>query len=80
MMQDSAAPRGMQLHTKILLGLALGATAGITANALWRESETLAWLVGNVAEPVGQVFLRLLFMVVVPLVFTSLVLGVAQLG
>jgi DAACS family dicarboxylate/amino acid:cation (Na+ or H+) symporter len=70
----------MQLHTRILLGLALGATAGIMANALWRESETLAWIVTNVADPVGQVFLRMLFMVVVPLVFTSLVLGVAQLG
>jgi DAACS family dicarboxylate/amino acid:cation (Na+ or H+) symporter len=70
----------MQLHTKILLGLAIGATAGIAANALWRESETLAWIVANVADPVGQIFLRLLFMVVVPLVFTSLVLGVAQLG
>jgi DAACS family dicarboxylate/amino acid:cation (Na+ or H+) symporter len=79
-MQDAAAPRGMQLHTKILLGLAIGAVAGITANAFWRESETLAWIVGNVADPVGQVFLRLLFMVVVPLVFTSLALGVAQLG
>ncbi len=79
-MQDSAAPRGMQLHTKILLGLAIGAIAGIAANVLWRESETLAWMIANVADPVGQVFLRLLFMVVVPLVFTSLVLGVAQLG
>ncbi|MBW3573235.1 MAG: dicarboxylate/amino acid:cation symporter [Gemmatimonadetes bacterium] len=80
MIQQTAATRGMQLHTKILLGLAIGAAAGITANVLWRESQTIAWIVANVADPVGQVFLRLLFMVVVPLVFTSLVLGVAQLG
>jgi DAACS family dicarboxylate/amino acid:cation (Na+ or H+) symporter len=70
----------MQLHTKILLGLAIGAAAGITCNVLWRESETLEWIISTVADPVGQVFLRMLFMVVVPLVFTSLVLGVAQLG
>ena len=76
----SPAPRGMQLHTRILLGLALGATAGVAANALWKGHETLAWIATNVTDPIGQVFLRLLFMVVVPLVFTSLVLGVAQLG
>jgi dicarboxylate/amino acid:cation (Na+ or H+) symporter, DAACS family len=33
-----------------------------------------------VAGPVGQIFLRFLIMTVVPLVFTSIVLGVAQIG
>jgi DAACS family dicarboxylate/amino acid:cation (Na+ or H+) symporter len=80
MIQEQPGRRGMQLHTKILLGLALGAIAGVTANFLWQGNETLGWLITNVTDPVGQVFLRLLFMVVVPLVFTSLVLGVAQLG
>jgi DAACS family dicarboxylate/amino acid:cation (Na+ or H+) symporter len=36
--------------------------------------------VDHVAQPAGQIFLRMLFMVVVPLVFTSLVLGVTGLG
>jgi len=34
----------------------------------------------NVASPVGQIFLRLLLMTVIPLVFCSIVLGVAGLG
>jgi DAACS family dicarboxylate/amino acid:cation (Na+ or H+) symporter len=38
------------------------------------------WVAKYVTDPVGQVFLRMLFMVVVPLVFASLALGVAQLG
>jgi Na+/H+-dicarboxylate symporter len=33
-----------------------------------------------VFDPLGQVFLRLLFFVVIPLIFASLALGVAQLG
>lgn len=70
----------MQLHTRILLGLVAGAVAGGGANLLWRDHATLDWIVRTVAEPVGQVFLRMLFMVVVPLVFASLALGVAQLG
>jgi DAACS family dicarboxylate/amino acid:cation (Na+ or H+) symporter len=72
--------RGMPLHTKILLGLALGAIAGVIANLTAADAAWLDWLVDNVAAPVGQVFLRMLFMVVVPLIFTSLALGVASLG
>ena len=41
---------------------------------------TLEWLTKNVAETLGQVFLRLIFMVVVPLVFSALTLGVAGIG
>ena len=72
--------RGMPLHTKILLGLVIGAVAGVTCNLLWKDVPQLVWFTDNVAGPVGQVFLRLLFMVVVPLVFTSITLGVASLG
>ena len=70
----------MKLHTRILLGLALGAVAGVGCNVFWSDSSTLEWIVDNLAQPAGQIFLRMLFMVVVPLVFTSLALGVAGLG
>ncbi len=79
-MHAENAGRGIPLHTKILIGLALGATAGSLANILWRDAPQLLWVVDNVAQPIGQVFLRMLFMVVVPLVFTSIALGVASLG
>lgn len=74
------APRRMALHTKIMLGLLVGAVAGVTANIYAHNSPALLWFTDNVASPVGQIFLRMLFMVVVPLVFTSLSLGVASLG
>lgn len=80
MQPTPAGRRGVPLHTQILLGLAVGAAAGVAANLLWRDAPALLWAVENVAEPVGQIFLRLLFMIVVPLVFTSLALGVAALG
>ncbi len=80
MRDESNGRRGIPLHTKILIGLVVGAVAGVTANALWAGSPRLLWIVDNVANPVGQIFLRMLFMVVVPLVFTSLALGVAGLG
>jgi len=38
------------------------------------------WIVDNLTQPIGQLFLRLLLMIVVPLVFSSLVVGVAGIG
>ncbi len=70
----------LPLHARILLGLLLGGAVGIASNLRFGDAPALEWAVANVAGPVGQVFLRLLFMVVVPLVFTSLALGVAGLG
>ncbi len=57
-----------------------GAVAGLVANALWGDSPFLAWLVDNVTYPAGRIFLRLIFMVVVPLILSALTLGVAELG
>ena len=70
----------MKLHTKIVLGLVLGATAGIAANTLAAGAPWVRWVGDNVASPVGQIFLRMLLMTVVPLVFASITLGVAGLG
>lgn len=70
----------MKLHNKILLGLVLGAGAGIASKIAFGDAPELLWIVENVATPVGQVFLRMLFMIVVPLIFGSVTLGVASLG
>jgi dicarboxylate/amino acid:cation (Na+ or H+) symporter, DAACS family len=76
----AGAEKGMPLHTKILTGLALGATAGVAANWFAKDEPWVNWTIDYVANPVGQIFLRMLFMVVVPLVFSTLALGVAGLG
>jgi DAACS family dicarboxylate/amino acid:cation (Na+ or H+) symporter len=71
----------MKLHTKILLGLTVGLLAGITTNlTVGVDNPTVEWINKYIAGPVGQVFLRMLFMVVMPLVFASIALGVAGLG
>jgi len=74
-------PKGMPLHTKILIGLSVGVVAGITVNRLvGGDDPRVVWFVDNITQPVGQLFLRLLLMIVVPLVFSSLVVGVAGIG
>jgi DAACS family dicarboxylate/amino acid:cation (Na+ or H+) symporter len=75
---------GLALHTKILIGLAVGAISGIGLNFMTASNPEanakVMWVAKYITDPVGQVFLRMLFMVVVPLVFASLSVGVAQLG
>lgn len=70
----------MKLHTKIALGLVAGAACGVAANTFVRDAASVRWIVDNVASPIGQIFLRMLLMTVVPLVFASIALGVAGLG
>ena len=73
--------KGMKLHTKILLGLVIGAIIGIAGNqVLGGDHAVVAFVNKYLAGPVGQIFLRLLFMIVIPLVFASIALGVAGLG
>ena len=71
----------MALHKKILLGLILGAAVGGTLNSiLGAGAPALTFVADQITNPIGQLFLRLLLLLVIPLVFSSLVLGVAGLG
>lgn len=74
------APVRLPLHVRILIGAALGMGLGVLAFVLLGDSPALAGFIRYGTQPLGQVFLRLLLMLVVPLVFAALVLGVAGLG
>jgi DAACS family dicarboxylate/amino acid:cation (Na+ or H+) symporter len=73
-----------RLATRIMWGLVVGLLVGVAGRWLGRAwpvcAGPAAWVANEVLDPVGQVFLRMLFFVVVPLVFSSLALGIAQLG
>lgn len=74
-------PRGLALHTRIVIGLAVGVIVGVTVNyAFGGDHPRVAWVIDNITQPIGQLFLRLLLMIVVPLVFSSLVVGIAGIG
>ncbi|QQS40681.1 MAG: dicarboxylate/amino acid:cation symporter [Acidobacteriota bacterium] len=74
-------PKGIPLHTKILIGLVFGVVAGLIVNwTMGGEDPRVVSIVENFSRPIGQLFLNLLLMIVVPLVFASLVVGVAGIG
>ncbi len=72
------------LAKRILWGLVIGVVAAVLTLAIGTlHPPTLAVMrrvSTAVFDPFGQIFLRMLFFVVIPLVFTSLASGVAQLG
>jgi DAACS family dicarboxylate/amino acid:cation (Na+ or H+) symporter len=79
--QTPDRPKGWPLHTRILVGLAVGVLAGLAANtALGGTHPGVTWVIRHVTEPVGLLFLRALIMIVVPLIASSLVVGVAGIG
>jgi Na+/H+-dicarboxylate symporter len=84
MTQISTAPasiKGVPLHIKVLIGFALGTLIGLVVHAQGLQNgEFVQGLITYFAKPFGQIFLNLLFMLVVPLMFSALVLGVAELG
>jgi DAACS family dicarboxylate/amino acid:cation (Na+ or H+) symporter len=64
----------------MLAGLVLGAVTGAAAHAALGDAPGLARLVELVTEPIGALFLRALFMLVIPLIVSGLALGIAGLG
>jgi Na+/H+-dicarboxylate symporter len=72
---------GLPLHVLMLLGFALGLGVGLWVNLnIGAETEWVQWITSNITGPLGQIFLRLLFMLVLPLLFSALVVGVAEMG
>jgi dicarboxylate/amino acid:cation (Na+ or H+) symporter, DAACS family len=71
--------RRLSPHVRMLLGLVIGAALGLLANTLWADSATLEWVVTNLADPVGRIFIKSLLMLVAPLLFAALVMGIAEL-
>ena len=68
----------MKLHTRLLVALILGGIVGALLHPYAAEPWLQSLLV-NVFRPIGQVFLRSIFMIVVPMVFSALIIGVYEL-
>src|SRR5690606_34968365 len=69
----------MKLHTKIFIGMIFGIVAGLIIKNLGFSTETVSTIVKWV-EPVGRIFMNLIFMMVIPLILSALILGIAEIG
>lgn len=65
----------LNLSTKIFMGLILGSLLGIAINQF-----QLTFLLENIIQPIGNIFLSLMKMIIVPLVFCTLVGSITNVG
>jgi len=72
------AKRKLSLTIKILIGFAAGVIIGLILDLIL--GDRAASITGTYIQPFGTLFLNLIKMVIVPLVFTSLVVGACGLG
>ena len=80
-MSEAANNKKIGLTTKIFIALLLGAAVGALLHAFAADIPAVQdILVGGVFYVIGQGFIRLMQMLVVPLVFCSLVCGAAAIG
>lgn len=70
----------MNLTTKVLIGLVIGIITGIIVHEIPAGTIRDVILIDGIFQLVGQIFLRGIMMLVVPLVFISLVNGAASMG
>jgi DAACS family dicarboxylate/amino acid:cation (Na+ or H+) symporter len=68
------------LSVRMIAGLVAGVVLGVVAHVAFGGASALDTFIRYVTEPVGKIFLRLLFVLVIPLIVAALGLGVAGLG
>ncbi|AXF25730.1 glutamate/aspartate:proton symporter GltP [Burkholderia pyrrocinia] len=65
------------LAWQIVIGLVVGIAAGLVLNRFPQMRDAV---VSGFLQPVGDIFIKLIRMIVVPIVFTSMVIGIAGVG
>ena len=71
---------GLSLQWQMLVGFLVGLVAGLIVYSAQRDAAWVETFTTYVTQPIGQIFLRLLFMLVIPLLFSALVVGISEMG
>ncbi len=71
--------RSQRLTMIIFIGMVLGIGVGYACHQLWPDPQTAKTIAGYISL-FTDIFLRLIKMIIAPLVFTTLVVGVAHMG
>ena len=70
-----------KLTSQIFIAIIVGIVVGFLANISAESSSLVLFKYGvDWIQPIGQIFIRLLKMVIIPLVFASIVMGIVNLG
>lgn len=77
---EEVKSKGLALHWQMLIGFLAGLGLGLAAYAA--GGTDLAWVesLTAVTSKIGDLFLRLIFMLIIPLLVSALVVGIAEMG
>lgn len=79
-MTEAATRSHTRLQWRMLIGFVSGLALGLAVYAGAGDAGWVDTVIAYVTGPIGQIFLRLLFMLVLPLLFSALVVGIAEMG
>ncbi|MGE4429735.1 MAG: dicarboxylate/amino acid:cation symporter [Sphingobium sp.] len=71
---------GTRLQYWMFGGFLAGLILGLVVYSLGGDAPWVKWVISHFTAPIGQIFLRLLFMLVIPLLVSALIVGVAEMG
>lgn len=71
---------GFDLQWQMLAGFIIGLALGLIVYSTQQDAAWVETFTKYVTQPIGQIFLRLLFMLVIPLLFSALVVGISEMG
>ncbi len=74
------ARKESRLQYWMLGGFAAGLLLGLIVHSFAVDAPWLAFVTSYITQPFGQIFLRLLFMLIIPLLVSALIVGVADMG
>ena len=79
-MHAATKKRGLELQWQMLIGFLVGLIAGLIVYATQRDAAWVETFTTYVTQPIGQIFLRLIFLLVIPLLFSALIVGISEMG
>ena len=76
---EDKVKRGFSFQWQMFAGFMIGLVAGLIVYTTQRDAAWVETFTTYVTQPIGQIFLRLIFMLVIPLLFSALVVGISEM-
>jgi DAACS family dicarboxylate/amino acid:cation (Na+ or H+) symporter len=77
---EEVKSKGLALHWQMLIGFIAGLALGLAAYAAGGNDLTWVKTLTGITGTIGDLFLRLIFMLIIPLLVSALVVGIAEMG
>lgn len=78
--QTAASGHSSTLQWQMLIGFVAGLVGGLVVYSVAADAAWVDVVTTYITGPIGQIFLRLLFMLVIPLIVSALIVGISEMG